>query len=51
VVGDGNPFELPEGLDQLRDRGEGSDPKQVLFECADESLGDANALRFPNGTR
>jgi hypothetical protein len=38
------PLELAQGLDRLCDRGERSDPKQVLLDCADESLGDAIAL-------
>ena len=38
------PPEFAQGLDQLHDPGEAPDPKEVLFEFADESLGDAIAL-------
>lgn len=39
-----SPFELPQGRDQFREGDEGPDPEQVLFQGADEPLGDAIAF-------
>ena len=39
------PPEFAQGLDQLHDRGEAPDPKQVLLQGANESFRDAIGLR------
>ena len=38
------PLELPEGLDQIGDRGEVLDPEQVLLQGPDEALRDPVGL-------
>src|SRR4051812_20224397 len=43
--------ELPQGLDQLPDRGKGSDPDQAFLQCTDEPFCDAIALGFPHEAR
>jgi hypothetical protein len=40
-----SPLELPQARDQFREGGVGSDSERVLFQGADEPLGDAIAFR------
>src|SRR3954467_13646123 len=45
------PLELPQRLDQLRDRGERPNPEQILLQGADEPLGAPVPLRLPHEAR
>src|SRR4051812_1228940 len=45
------PPELPQGLDQVRHRGEGPGPEQVLLQRADGALRHPVAFRFPDEAR